>query len=524
MTRLQKQVERLKAENALLSNENAALGKQKEVLGKEKVVLVQEKEILGKEKVVLAQQKAWLEHQLAQLKRLLHGAKRERFIAPSNQLPLPFDAEKAPEKPQEKQAVAYTRTKPVKAKHPGRNALPSHLPVEEIVIEPEANTEGMAKIGELVTEELEYKPAQLFVKRYVRPKYSKGKEEGVLVANLPIRPIEKCIAGPGLLAQSVVEKYCDHLPVYRQLQRFKREGIHIAAATVNGWQEGTYQLLCPLYETLKAQVLAEGYLQADETPVKVMEKGKGKTAQGYHWAYYSPIRKAVLFDYRPSRSREGPWAMLKNFKGYLQTDGYSAYDIFKHQEGVTMLSCMAHTRRYFEQALDSDKARATHALAEIQKLYAVERNAREENLSHAQRHLLRLQEALPVLNGLGKWVAKKYKNTLPKSPMGKALGYTVARWDNLLNYLNDGALEIDNNLVENKIRPIAIGRKNYLFAGSHHGAERAALFYSLFGSCANNGINPYQWLKYALEKIPNYKVNKLHQLLPYNIDKGFFKP
>lgn len=464
-------------------------------------------------------EKEQLEHQVAQLQRLMYGAKRERFVpVADNQLPLPFGAEKAPLPPPAEQISTYERRKANRRGHPGRNAFPAHLPVEETVIEPEVATADMPRIGELITEELEYVPARLYIRRYVRPKYSLGKEKGVAVAELPERPIDRCIAGPGLLAQSVVDKFCDHLPIYRQLDRFKRENIKIAASTVDGWQEGTYRLLYPLYATMSAQVLAEGYLQVDETPIKVLEKGKGKAVQGYHWAYHSPIRRAVIFDYRKGRSREGPEELLSGFRGYLQTDGYGGYDRLRQKKDIVPLSCMAHVRRYFEQALGNDRERASHALSEIQKLYATERKAREKGMSPTERHALRLEEALEVLNGLGKWLAQEYRKTLPKSPIGKAMAYAIARWDHILNYLNDGRLEIDNNLVENKIRPIAIGRKNYLFAGSHHGAERAAMFYSLIGTCKQNDIEPYAWLKYVIANIKKHKVNRLQELLPYNID------
>lgn len=464
----------------------------------------------------------WMSHQIAQLKRLMHGSKRERFIPTPNQMSLPFEVEQEKDTPVEKQQISYSREKKKRKNqnHPGRHALPAHLPVEEVIIEPKDKPQGAVKIGELISDELEYKPAQLFVKRYIRPKYSLGKENGLVVADLPVRPIEKAIAGPGLLAQILVDKFVDHLPIYRQIERWKRWEVKLSASTINDWQEKSCRLLSPLYDCLKQQVLGEGYLQVDETPVKVLDKDKkGKTHQGYHWVYHSPIRKAVFFDYRKARSREGPKQLLKNFTGYLQTDGYKAYDWFAGQKDITMLSCMAHTRRYFEQALDNDQTKAEYVLAHIQKLYAIERKARAQNLSAKQRHALRLDEALPILNTLGKYIAEHSKHLLPKSAIGKAFNYAIERWDNLLNYLNDGSLEIDNNLVENAIRPNALGRKNYLFAGSHNGAHRAAMLYSFFGTCKANGINPYIWLKNVLTIIPEHKANKLYQLLPYNFNQ-----
>jgi transposase len=466
-----------------------------------------------------------MQFQIDQMKRLLFGAKRERFVKDSdeNQLTLPFEVvqDEAPEKQQE--VITYVRKKTKRENHPGRLSLPSHLPVKEIIIEPSEDTTGLKCIGKEITDQLELVPAKLFIKRYIRPKYIKPQDEGQLshkgvIADLPVFPIEKGIAGPRLLAQIVIDKFVDHLPIYRQIERFKREGIKISASTINGWQESVCNLMEPLYDALKHRVLSQGYLQVDETPIPVLdESSKGKTHRGYHWVYYSPLEKTVFFDYNDGRSREGPARLLKDFKGYLQTDGYKVYDIFNDKKKIIQLNCMAHARRGFEKALDYDKPRAEYAMGMFQKLYTIEQKARKENLNAGQRHELRLDQSLPILNELGKWMAETYKEVLPKSPMGKAIAYCVPRWDNLIAYLHDGSLEIDNNLAENAIRPIALGRKNYLFAGSARGAERAAMFYSFFGTCKKNDVNPFDWLKKVLEVIPTYKVNKLADLLPQNL-------
>jgi transposase len=467
-----------------------------------------------------------MQFQIDQMNRLLYGAKRERFIsnADENQLSLPFNVpqEETPEK--EKEVISYVREKNKRKEHPGRLALPSHLPVEEIILEPEEDTSNMKCIGKEVTDQLELVPAKLFIKRFIRPKYiavidQDQEEHKGVIAELPTFPIEKGIAGAGLLAQIMVDKFVDHLPVYRQIERFKREGIKLSSSTINGWQESICNLLEPLCDTLKHRVLSQGYLQVDETPVPVLDKQKkGKTHRGYYWIYHSPLEKTVLFDYNTGRSREGPTKLLKNFKGYLQTDGYNVYEIFGRQKDITLVNCMAHARRGFDKALLYDKKRAEYAMEMFQKLYAIEQKAREQNLSSQQRHTLRLDEALPVMNELGKWIVEIYKTSEPKSPMGKATAYCIERWDNLLAYLKDGSLEIDNNLAENAIRPIALGRKNYLFAGSNRGAERAAMIYSFFGTCKKNEVNPYEWLKKVLEIIPTYKVNQLTDLLPQNLE------
>ncbi|MCK5375274.1 MAG: IS66 family transposase, partial [Alphaproteobacteria bacterium] len=399
-----------------------------------------------------------MQFQIDQMNRLLYGAKRERFVANAddNQLTLPFEVEQeeAPEK--EKETITYVREKNKRKEHPGRLALPSHLPVEEIILEPHEDTSDMKCVGKEVTDQLELVPAKLFIKRFIRPKYitvidqDQEQHKGV-IAELPVFPIEKGIAGPGLLAQIMVDKFVDHLPVYRQIERFKREEVKLSSSTINGWQESICNLLEPLYDTLKHRVLSQGYLQVDETPVPVLDKQKkGKTHRGYHWIYHSPLEKTVLFDYNTGRSREGPQRLLKHFKGYLQVDGYKVYELIqRNNKDITLVGCMAHARRYFEKALPYDEKLAAYAMNMFQKLYEVERKAREQKMTAKQRHALRLDESLPIMNELGKWIVETYKTTNPKSPLATATAYCIPRWDNLLAYLEDGSLEIDNNLAEN---------------------------------------------------------------------------
>ncbi len=469
---------------------------------------------------------AQMQFQIDQMRRLLYGSKRERFIfnkEDESQMTLPFEVPQEKDLEKEQEVVSYLREKIKRKNHPGRLTLPGHLPVEEIIIEPQEDTTGLKCIGKEVTDQLELVPAKLFIKRFIRPRYIKpisddGLENKGIIAPLPSFPIEKGIAGPSLLAQMWVDKFVDHLPINRQMERYKREGVRMPSSTFNGWQERTANVIELLHECQKDRVLKQGYIQADETPIQVLDRSKkGKTHRGYFWVYRSPLTNTVLFDYRRGRGREGPKELLSNFKGYLQTDGYAAYNIISQKKDVILLNCMAHCRRYFEKSLDSDKARAEYAMGMFQKLYAVERKAKEANLSPQERKELRLDEALPILNELGKWMANTLKNVLPKSPIGVALQYSIPRWDNLTAYLYDGNLEIDNNLIENAIRPVTLGRKNYLFAGSDRGAERAAMFYSLFGTCKANGVNPHQWLKRVFELIPDYKVNRLYELLPQNL-------
>ena len=466
-----------------------------------------------------------LKFRIDQLNRLIYGSKRERFVknADENQMTLPFEVENEKEPEKQQETITYVRKKNKRKNHPGRIALPPHLPVKEIVIEPEQDTTGMKCIGREITEQLDYSPAKLSVIRYIRPKYMKLEDDQTLthkgvIGKLPESPIEKCIATPATLAAIPVDKYVYHIPLNRQQERFLQGGVRIPSSTINGWLEAIFHLLWPLYESLKRRILAQGYLQVDETPIQVLDKTKkGKTHRGYHWIYHSPLEKSVLFDYQPGRSREGPKQMLKDFKGYLQTDGYTVYDFIAKRKEIVHLNCMAHARRGFDKALEYDKEKAEYALDMFQRLYAIEQEAREQNYTSRERYELRLEKALPILNELGKWMVEIYRTSRPKSPIGKAVAYCIPRWDNLLNYLGDGSLEIDNNLAENAIRPIALGRRNYLFAGSHKGAERAAMFYSFFATCKKNNVNPYEWLKKVLEIIPSHKVNMLHELLPQNL-------
>ena len=465
-----------------------------------------------------------LQHELANLKRLIYGSKNERFI-PANgtpsQLSLDIQADAVAQcSVVNVKKIEYTRstTEVTSIKeHPGRTKLPEHLERREIIIAPQEKTEGCKKIGEEITEELEYEPGKLFVNRYVRPKYIMPNNEGIIIAPMVDRPLPKAIAGPGLLAQIIIDKYVDHLPLYRQMERFRREGINIPYSTICDWIKNGCALIDPLCGALLKLILQSNYLHADETPTKVLDNNKkGTTHRGYYWVYHNSIDGLVWFDYREGRGREGPAEILKDFKGHLQTDGYAVYDIFKQQKDITVLHCMAHARRMFYEAQDNDKATAEYALEQIGLLYAIERKAKEQQFTPQQLLELRQQEAVPVLEALGKWMKEAYIKALPKSSIGKALGYSIQRWPELMLYTTDGKLNIDNNPVENSIRPVALGRKNYLFAGSHDAARRSAMLYSLMGTCKLHGINPFIWVKDILQRINNYPINKIAELLPHN--------
>jgi len=469
-----------------------------------------------------------LQQQLSQLQKMIFGSRHERFV-PSDinpsQLALGIQAdESASCSLIDAKKITYTRTnvsveqKPLV--HPGRMKLPEHLRREEIVIEPSENITGLKKMGEEVTEVLEWEPGELFVKKYIRNKYAKTNNEGVLIGSLPSRPLEKSIAGPSLLTQIVIDKYVDHLPLHRQMQRFERNGVKLPYSTLTDWVSSTCKLIEPLYQALVKEVLAAHYLHADETPIKVLDKDKkGQTHRGFYWVYQNSVDKVVFFDYQEGRGREGPVTILENFKGHLQVDGYVGYEIFEKRSDVTIMHCMAHARRMFHEALKNDEATASYALEEIGKLYAIERNCKEQELSFEQVKNTRQKESAPILESLHQWMKEQYVQATPKSVIARALAYSIERWKRLSVYTQDGMLQIDNNPVENSIRPVAVGRKNYLFAGSHEAAQRSAMLYSLFGTCKLHGIEPYAWLRDVLEKIADHPINRIEELLPHRYKK-----
>jgi transposase len=461
----------------------------------------------------------YLKFQLAELKRLIFGAKSERFVSPDANQPTLFEVPTAEAAEPTKETITYTRNKSQQEKkHPLRLELPSHLERREEVIEPADIPEDAKKIGEAVTEVLEYEPASAFVRRIVRPKYiveQNDEETRIVIAPLPTLPIPKGNAGPSMVSHLLVSKFVDHLPFYRQAQIFKRQNLNIAESTIGGWFNAGCNLLQPLYEALKIKLLTGWYLMADETPIAVLTRDKpGATHKGYHWVYYDPVNRLVLFDYRKTRGRDGPDELLKNYAGYLQTDGYTAYNHFQNNVNITLLACMAHARRKFEHAQENNPSLAGEALKMFQVLYDIERQAQEGNLPVEAIKELRQEKSKLVLDRLEAWMKEQIILTLPKSTIGSAIAYTLTLWPRLIRYIDDGRFHIDNNLIENSIRPVALGRKNYLFAGSHEAAQQAAVIYSLLGTCKINGIEPFSYLTKTLAVISDHPANQLHTLLP----------
>ena len=475
----------------------------------------------------LSQQLVLLRLQILELQKFIFGGKQEKFKVDPNrnqqQIAL-FENDKLAEVVVEK----VTRVKAhdvkqtaVRVNHPGRNPLPAHLRREEIRLMPTEDVSGLTPVGEEITEILEYKQGELFVKKYIRPEYIKPTAAGTqakrIIAEVPNMPIAKSYVGASLLAHLMVSKYIDHLPIYRQLQMLTRQKIVIEDNTVNNWFCQGCRLLEPLYQAHEQQVLQTKYLSVDETPIKVLDKAKkGTTHQGYYWVYYNTQSRQVLFKYHSGRSAEWPKETLVNYTGYLQTDGYAAYHQFDNMPGITTLNCWAHARRKFIDAQSFDNEKASEVLTQIQLLYAIEKHGVENNYTPDEIKIYRQQHAVPILSGLRELLKTQQLNSLPKSPLGMALQYTLARWNKLTVYTQDGNLKIDNNLVENSIRPVAIGRKNYLFAGNHEAAQRSAVLYSLFATCKLHHVNPIEWLTYVFKNINSHKINAIVQLLPQN--------
>lgn len=417
--------------------------------------------------------------------------------------------------------TAEKKTPKKRAKGTGRMVLPENLRREEIIIEPTEDVSDCVRIGEEVTEVLELIPAELYVKRYIRSKYARPNGEGIIIGQLPDRVIAKGIPSNGLIAQMILDKYVYGLPLHRQIDKYRRLGVNIPASTASDWMIKGRKHLIPLWELLKLLVINQKYLQADESPIKVLDKDhKNGVHKGYMWVYHAPVDKLVLFDYQKGRDQSGPKEMLREFFGILQTDGYVVYEsLYADHPHILLVYCMAHARRKFVDAQKYDKAKATEVLTLMQKLYLLEKNMRDANLDTEQRTERRQEEAVPVLEDIGQWLKENSCTVLPKSPLGQAISYALPRWVGLSAYAKHGQIEIDNNLVENAIRPLAIGRKNYLFAGSHDAAEMTAAMYSFMSTCKKNGVNEMEWLTDVMDRIQDHKHKDLYQLLPNNWEK-----
>lgn len=515
---------------AYLERERIVVEQQQQIIEQTQTIDDHQRQIAELDQQISDHQQTLLQKQfhIAKLERMLFGSSRERFTVPDGQQVLPFlvDTERVAEAVETEAAtiaVEYTRT--ARAKHPGRLPLPEHLEVVEVVHEPDIDTTGMKRIGEETTDELVHVPGRFFIRRNKRSKWVTPEHDdasqSIVIAALPARAIDKCQASDELLVAITINKHVYHLPVYRQLEMFAADGVRLASSTVDGWQRLLGLRLRPLHAAMRAMIPQASYLQVDETGIAVQDRTKtGKTHRGFMWAYHAPVDGIIYFDYQRGRGKVNCREMLGEYRGFLQTDGYAAYNQHKAREAIIPLACWAHVRRKFFEAQNNDERRAATALTMIRTLYDVERDAREQALSAEERKELRLEKSLPVVNTIGQWLVRMLEETTPKSPIGAAVRYAVSLWSELENYLRDGHLEIDNNLIENAIRPLALGRKNYLFAGSHDAAVNIAMYRSFFATCRLHGIDQRRWLLHVLRSIATTPADQYHTLLPQNVDRS----
>jgi transposase len=404
----------------------------------------------------------------------------------------------------------------------GRQPLPRHLKRERIVhdlAESEKHCPGCRQdlrlIGEESSERYEYIPAQLTVVEDVCKKYACACT--VRTATKPPQPIEKSTAGASLLAEVIVAKCADHLPLHRQEQIWARHGVEISRKTMCGWMAQCAGLLQPLYASAKEVLFKSKVIGTDDTSVKVLDHKLRFARTGRMWPYCGDAdHPVVLFDYTATRQRAGPEEFLKRYRGHIQADAYGGYDAFfkDPRRGLTEVGCMAHARRYYSKALESDQARMGPALLLIAQLYRVEKHAK--GLSSAQRLALRQLQAKPIAKKLHDYLLEIEREVLPKSPAGRAVRYTLKNWEALTRYLEDGDLEIDNNRTERVIRGVAVGRNNWMFFGSDEGGRTAAVRRSFVASCQRAGIDPYAWFKDVLSRIGGHSITRLTELLPHN--------
>ena len=465
---------------------------------------------------------AQLEARIAKLKRMQFGQSSEKIAREIEQLELELD-----ELHEEEGSRAAERPKAVQAlvEKPYRKPLPEHLPRQEEVHEPACTCPNcgaaMRRLGEDVTEVLEYVPSSFKVIRHVRPKLSCRVCETIVQAPMPSLPIERGRPGPGLIAHVLVAKYADHLPLYRQSGIYAREGVELERSTLAGWVGRSAALLDPLVAALRKDLMASEVLHGDDTPVPVLAPGQGSTKTGRLWAYVRDGRPygskqapAAVFCYSPDRKGEHPQNHLKSFKGVLHADGYAGFNAIFERPEVIEAACWAHVRRkFFDDHATTGSPLAKEALDRIGTLYGIEDLIRGQPPDSRQR--IREENTSPCLAELRAWLDVTLPKLSAKADIAKAMRYTLSRWHALNRYIYDGRVEIDNNAAERAIRGVALGRKNYLFAGSDSGGERAAAIYSLIETCKLNGIDPEAYLRSILARIADHPINRVAELLPW---------
>jgi transposase len=477
----------------------------------------------------LQSENAQLKHHLSRLQNRLF-ARRSEKIDP-NQLQLLLEEEQANqdatrvtppafvlEAPDAEESPQRKKGRP--SAHPGRMALSVNLPRQRIEIHPESLAcpccKGeLRRFGEEISEELGRLPARFFVRQFVRVKYACPRcQDQIVRPPLPARPIERGMAGADVVAGVLVSKFADHLPLHRQAVIYRREGVPLDKATMCDWVARGAELLTPIVERMRRDLLNGPVVQADETPVQYLDpQNRGPTRRGYLWAYAGD-HEDVVYDFATTRAQQWPNRFLTGYQGYLQVDGYAGYNEVLNWPGVVHVACWAHVRRKFLEARDTAPQYAAAALLAIRALYATEARARDDHLDHAALTALRQQEAVGVLADLEGYLRALLPEALPKSPLGMATAYALARWPALTVYATDGRIPIDNNGVERAMRRVAVGRKNWLFAGSQAGGERAATIYSLIETCGRHGINPHDYLTDVLQRVDTHPQRLIAELTP----------
>jgi transposase len=458
---------------------------------------------------------------IAKLKRLQFGRRSEKLDREIEQLELRLEELQVSSAP----AAPLAAEKPT-AQVPVRRPLPEHLPRTRVEHTPACACPdcgaAMRKIGEDVSEILDYVPARFRVIQHVRPKLACPACERIVQLEAPSRPIERGLAGAGLLAHILVSKYADHLPLYRQAQIYAREGVELERSTMAEWVGGCFRLVDPLIEALARYVMAAGKLHADDTPVPVLDPGRGRTKTGRLWTYVRDDRPcgseqapAVLFRYAPDRRGERPGGHLAPFSGILQADAYAGFGHL-YGERIQEAACWAHARRAFYELHQAHQSPvAAEALKRIAALYVIESEIRGRPPDERAR--IRQARAGPLLEALREWLRHTLGRVSKKSELAKAISYVLTRWTAFARYRDDGRIEIDNNAAERALRAVALGRKNYLFCGSDAGGERAAAMYSLIGTAKLNGLDPQAYLRYVIERIADHPINRVEDLLPWNV-------
>ena len=471
--------------------------------------------------------------QINHLRQQLFGRRSERLPLDAMLVQLPLFDLPEPEHIE----PAKVPVEPHSRRKPGRKPLPPELPRVEIVHDLGEEEKvcacgcQLSRIGEEVSEQLDIVPARIQVLRHIRPKYACRQCEGdeaVRIAPMPPQIIPQSIVSPGLLAHVLTAKFVDHLPFYRQEQFFARLGVEIGRATMCNWAMRAAQSCLPLLNLIHDEILDARLINIDETTVQVLaEPGRAATATSYMWLFRrgDPLRPALIYQYHPSRAGDVAKAFLGDFQGFVQTDGYSGYAFLDHQDGVRHAGCLAHVRRKFVEVIRAQGKQRTsgsadQALAYIQQLYGLEKEARTLGLSPEAIREMRAEKARPILDAFHQWLLKRSVQTPPKGLLGKAITSALHQWDRLLVYLEDGIITPDNNMAENAIRPFVLGRKNWLFAGSPRGAEASALLYSLIETAKANGCEPYSYLRHILEHLPSAaSLADYEALLPWNLDR-----